>query len=254
MTTLTTLLIGEKYIFKMRITATPMGGIFTNKISIICDTDIYKLSENVFSYGKLNFDENYILKICFLLDKGIKFVPHNIENLIELYDQMYRQIDNSLVQFNKLIFLEKMKAKNSELNLQVNSSEFEENIQNSPSVLDDNADQLAYSRTNLVSSNPFKNINKRSQNYKNIPLQKETIRFRENILNDCKTITSNLNNKQLNELNNLNEEELKILKDFCLKKPFRILKCDKNVGSILISNDNEDLLASKILADKNTYK
>ena len=35
-------------------------------------------------------------------------------------------------------------------------------------------------------------------------------------------------------LNNLNETDIKILKDFCSRQPFRILKCDKNVGSILI--------------------
>ena len=44
------------------------------------------------------------------------------------------------------------------------------------------------------------------------------------------------------------------MKDYCLKTPFRILRCDKNVGSILISKENEDILANEILSDSMNYK
>ena len=38
------------------------------------------------------------------------------------------------------------------------------------------------------------------------------------------------------------------------KAPLKILKCDKNVGSMIISNENEEFLATQILNDVNTYE
>ena len=213
-----------------------MGGIFTEKLNIESDINIFKISQNVFSYGKLNFDENYILKICFLLDKGSKFVPNNIENIFDFYDKMYKKIDNSLVQFNKLIFLEKIKSKNKNNNSPDFDNNFDVNIHNNSSDYDNSVSLQTITKFGF--SNPFNKINKRIINYQNIPIQKETIKFRENILSDCNKIASKLKSDKINKLNNLNETDIKILFYFCSRQPFRILKCVKNVGSILISNEN----------------
>jgi len=53
---------------------------------------------------------------------------------------------------------------------------------------------------------------------------------------------------------NLSKEEIETLNEYCTKKPFKIVKCDKNVGSMIISNENEEMLANKILSDVNTYE
>ena len=52
---------------------------------------------------------------------------------------------------------------------------------------------------------------------------------------------------------NLSDEEINTLNDYCSRKPFKILKCDKNVGSMIIFNENEEFLANQILNDINTY-
>ena len=53
---------------------------------------------------------------------------------------------------------------------------------------------------------------------------------------------------------NLSKEEIETLNEYCVNKPFKIVKCDKNVGSMIISNENEEMLANKILSDVNTYE
>ena len=65
-----------------------MGGIFTDKLKIQCDVDIFKISDNVFNYDKIDCDSNFIINISKLLDKGIKFVPNYFTNVSDVYDNI----------------------------------------------------------------------------------------------------------------------------------------------------------------------
>ena len=70
---------------------------------------IYKISETVFSNGKINYCEKYLKNICSLIDKGVKFVPMLIDNKHYLFNNLYSSIDNSLVKLNVYILNEKNK-------------------------------------------------------------------------------------------------------------------------------------------------
>lgn len=96
----------------------------------------------------------------------------------------------------------------------------------------------------------FQVLNKRKINYANIPVQCETAIIRNELYKEANLEFNSTNNF----IRNISDKEIEILKDYCLKTPFRILRCDKNVGSILISKENEDILANEILSDSMNYK
>ena len=53
-----------------------MGVIFQEEVkNLQCDNKIFKISKIVFSYDIINYDQDYILTICELIDLGTKFVP-----------------------------------------------------------------------------------------------------------------------------------------------------------------------------------
>ena len=79
----------------------------------------------------------------------------------------------------------------------------------------------------------LKNLSKfsKSKQSNNIRIQKETIDFRYELF-------KNLANNKFEFSSNLTSSQLECLKIFKREKPFTILQCDKNVGSLIISNDN----------------
>ena len=230
-----------------------MGGIFDikNKIKITSEIDIYKISTNVFSYGLIDYDNKYINNICNLLNKGTKFVPNTIIDDFDFFDDVFKSIDNSLVKFNKNIFINKIQnnkniSKNN--NNSLNNNTDLSNLNETTDIIDTN-DTNIQDKTDTMKKqkNTINNLNKKAQNYANIPVQIETTIFRDDIYKE-------LNKKSKNIINNLTNDELKTLKSYCNNKPFLILRCDKNVGSILISKENELILANKILDDLLSYK
>ena len=135
----------------------------------------------------INYDNNYILSICKLLDKGLKFVPNNLMNIFDVYDNMYKELDNSMVQFNSFI-------STSNQNMQTSTSQIMDHYKpNFPNQV----------FQNTISSNPFNKINKNKINFQNIQVQSETIHLRNDILSDFNKIMSNINNKTINDTNNL---------------------------------------------------
>jgi len=217
-----------------------MGGIYSTKLDIKSEKNIYKVSNNVFSYGKLNFDDKYINNICKLLDKGIKFVPYLIDNDFDFYYNIYKDFDNTFVKLNFNIFTEKIKYNNTIINQIISNNNTLINNENQ-----NNTVIQLNSTTDTINNNKTK---KRKINYTNIPTQIETNMIRNEIFKEI-----NKHGRDTNIKNNLNKEEIATLKDFNINKPFKILKCDKNVGTILISNDDEIKLANKILEDNNMY-
>ncbi len=212
------------------------GGIFKDKLKINNDVNIYKISNNVFCYDKIDMDEKYLKNISNLLDKGTKFVPYLINNDFEFYSNFYKDIDNALVKFNFSIFTEKIKNKEKEKQIIINENNL--NFSTTDTVqIEDNTNKTLIKKS------------KRNVNYSNIPTQIETNELRNQLFKEINLIGRNKSIR-----NNLNHEEIETLNHFCLNKPFKVLRCDKNVGTIIISNENENKLANKILNDKNMYK
>lgn len=221
-------------------TAHRMGGLYKTLLDIECDEQIYKVSDTVFCYSRLDLNELYIQNICSILDKGSKFVPSFIDNIYDYFTDIYTNVDNALVQFNKSVMINKLKNFSSGLNL-INEPTTE------LAVMDNANDNDSNSSTGCdYNFSQLRNYNIKS--YSNIPVQIETTKLRIEIF---KAINFSYNNALKC---NLSSSEIETLKDFCLKKPFKILKCDKNVGTMLISTDNEALLAEKVLSDHQTYK
>jgi hypothetical protein len=202
-----------------------MGGIsnlelFNDKkiVNIKTQKTIYKISNSVFSYNKINYDNNYINSICNLLDLGIKFVPNLIDNIVSYNSNLFKEIDNSLLEFNRQVFYKNINEKENNLNKNNKSNDILNTLRN-----------------------------KRTINYDTIPIQNETLKLRFNLLKNLienkPALNTNISNSNLNNL-----------KHFIKNKPFVILQCDKNVGTMLISHEDMIDLANQHLNDNKTYK
>lgn len=196
----------------------------------------------MFTYDKINCTDQYLNNITSILDKGMKFVPSIINNEFEWYNDIYSSVDNALVNLNKWIFFEKNKKRSKEI-IEMPSNEIS-SIDNQSSQ----EDSTTTTRSSGVYS--LRNIKKAVNNIADIPVCHETIELRKEILKSI----NKYNESMRSFTKNLSDEEIKTLKDYCFNKPFKILRCDKNVGTMIISNENEEILANKILNDLNTYQ
>jgi len=207
---------------------TQLGGIFNQSIDLKCEKTIYKISNSTFSYDKIDYDNTYIKSICELLDLGIKYVPILTDNYFNYFNNIYNDIDNNLLEFNRQVFINNIRLKNN--NDQINRNNINKNI---------NINQI---------DDLYKNLrDKKTIKYDNIPLQHETIRFRFDLIKKV-----NLKKPMLNS--NITKKQLEILHHFNKNKPFSIIQCDKNVGSLIISNENLDTLATNHLNGNDTYR
>ena len=60
--------------------------------------------------------------------------------------------------------------------------------------------------------------------------------------------------KNFNLSENLTAKQKETLHHYVRYKPFKIIQCDKNVGSMLITHDDHNKLAFDHLLNNNTYK
>ena len=93
----------------------------------------------------------------------------------------------------------------------------------------------------------FRNVFEKNSNEKNFYLSNDTIDFRLHIFE----ILSNYN---IQIQHNLNKSQLETIYKFSQKNPFKILECDKNIGSAIISNELYDSLVIDNLSNSNNYK
>ena len=211
-----------------------MGVIFTDTLKINSSKPIFKISNSSFSFGFINYDSFYVKNICNLLDLGTKFIPFLTENYFNYFNSIYKSLDNSLLELNRQFFINKVNA---------NSNSYSSSSQDFSTH-----DSFSFSKQNLNSHEILKSLNKkRKPNYENIPLQREIIDVRFDLI-------KNLNNKKPDLGSNISQELRETLKHFNKNKPFSVIQCDKNVGCMLISNDDLYNLANNHLEGNNTYK
>ena len=94
----------------------------------------------------------------------------------------------------------------------------------------------------------FKNVFKSDcENSKKFFISKDTLDFRLNVF-------QNLSNYSYKIEHNLNKNHLDSIYKFSRNKPFKIVECDKNIGSAIISNDFYDKLVLENLDNSRVYK
>jgi len=70
------------------------------------------VSERVFMINNINIDTEYLIKLCDILDLGMKFIPTTFEKHIYFLKFFLNNLDCSLYNFNKFLFYSKMSLKN----------------------------------------------------------------------------------------------------------------------------------------------
>jgi hypothetical protein len=93
--------------------------------------------------------------------------------------------------------------------------------------------------------------NTKKVNHQNIPILEETKKLRMNVLKQ-------LNDRGFSEYdkskNNIAKEDMDLINKFQREKPFKVVMCDKNVGFMLISNENHRKLSLDHLDQNETYR
>jgi len=172
----------------------------------------------------------------------MKFVPNIFKNNYELFNYLVTEIDNLTLSLNKNIYFSKL---NNNLGKEISS-----NSRNSRVVFDENLEEDE--EENKI-QDYLKQINKefssktpRSNSY---PLQYESLDFRFKLLEELK-------DKSFSIFSNLTEKQIYYLKKFCQGKAnFKVLQCDKNIGSLIIENKAYIKLVNDHLnSNTDTYK
>jgi hypothetical protein len=65
---------------------------------------------------------------------------------------------------------------------------------------------------------------------------------------------NNLNNTQINQDHNVSSNQLYFLKKFIINKPFKIIQCDKNIGTAIVSHELHNQLCINHLNDTKIYQ
>ena len=133
-------------------------------------------------------------------------------------------------------------SNSKENNNNLNISYVNLNISNEESLLGDNF--TCESLENFLALKKKMNM---KNNFDNLYTSKSSIFFQLELFKE-------LNNLKFNIDSNLTRNELFILKNFLLKKPFKVVELDKNVGSGIISNDFYDKLTMDSLNDERFMK
>ena len=121
---------------------------------------------------------------------------------------LFYNIENSLVEFNKKMFFE-------------NISNKKEKPKNHPDLNNFVPDLFLF----------FKKASKSLEFVQKFPFQKETLDFKFKILEQLSKFNFNP------ECFNINKNEFFSIKNFIKCKPFKICEADKNIGLVIVSND-----------------
>ena len=171
-----------------------------------------------------------------LINKGKKFIPCFHLNSFHFFKNLLNNFELNISSLNKSFFCSKFYKKSYNLNL----------IEN----IDKSTDLSLIDSFELVNLNNIKHdslIHKifRSNNKKNEKnwIQNELVDYQLSVYEYFSK-----NNIEFDKLlSNISKEEYFILTRFLTNKPFKIVECDKNVGSAVISHDLYNKLCLKNL-------
>jgi hypothetical protein len=210
--------------------------------------EIIKVSERVFRIGDIeldnsSFNSSFISLIINIIDNGFKFIPCTHLNVFHIFKNLLFDIEKEIVSFNRQFFIKNLFSKNSLSNSQNNNSS---DISSQNNNFSDNS--LTKNKYTCDSLECFfsKNNNSKNKKFLNLGLNRESILFQLELY--C-----NLSQLEVNNEKNLSYDELKALKLFLLKKPFKVVELDKNIGAGIISNELYNNLTESLLQKTDTY-
>ena len=170
--------------------------------------------------------------IISILNLGSKYVPCIHNNIISFYQDSIKNFNSNFNKFNNSCFLQKQKHMKDIQ--QVDSPLVVENT-----VIDANLS------LNCDSIDCLLKLLKNKRNLK-LPFLEESLSFRPSYFqNLTKTVTRFKPNLLSSQIYYLNE--------FTKNRPFSILEADKNIGSVILSNELLDKLVYDHLSDIKTY-
>lgn len=204
-------------------------------IPLVLDTNsefsVKRVGERVFLFGDIDISLDFLDNFCKILDNGFKFIPLFYSDNFHLFKRLINSIDSEMINFNKQYHLKKLY---SELNSRI--EDFDETSDNDSSDSNINIDPLELIFNKLK--------NKRS--FGSCPLYEESILLQLELLKELKNV-------KFNNKNNLSLIQIKILKDFCKNRPFRVVELDKNVGTGILSHDLYNKLVYNHLNNQEIY-
>ena len=194
--------------------------IVPHRLDITAEFEISKIRDRVFQIGHINndiiFDFSELLNV---INLGFKFIPSYFYNTNDFLSFFNHLIEDFLINFNRNIFFMKNSSKNT------------------------NLDKL-----NSQIENVLKSLKRNNNKNKKYPLQLETLELELEIYTNLFKFK---NEKEF--INNISYEEFKEIKRYLQENPFKVVNCDKNVGSAIISHELYDSLCLKHLDDKDSF-
>lgn len=153
-------------------------------------------------------------------------------------------MDSSLRKFNSNIFFSKINQKDETNNIENNR-----NLQLFDISSNDEEEQINITNFNFESLfKSFFKTRKFNVDHNKIPIQSDTNELKFKILSEI------FANKPDKFNTNVGPDLLKSLNFYIKNKPFKILQCDKNVGSILMTNEDFYSLCNSHLLNNDTYE
>ena len=161
-----------------------------------------------------------------IIDRGLKFIPIININSADNYLNSLIELDKQFLKLNRQIYIDKLKKENK-------------------NQLDYNCNSMQDILPCYLNKSSYK-MKQKPIIYDNTPLQEEILNFRDSIINK-------LPDHYNKYAKNLNYNEIRVLRKFCLNRPFDIIDSDKNTGSVLLNKVISEELAKNHLNDKDVY-
>ena len=192
------------------------------KLQITADFEIFKIRDRVFQIGFLepNLTSTYA-DLFDIINLGFKFIPTFFNTKITFFSFFNYFFDDFLHNLNKILFFSKLSSIRTEQNLSKREVDFFDNL--------------------------FKSFKKYKSKDNKYPLQYETLEFEFEFYKEFSKL------KFKNFKNNISLSEFSKIKDYFKNKPFKILNCDKNIGTAIISQNLYLDLSNKHLEDKDNF-
>ena len=185
-------------------------------LNINAPFQIYKVGDSLFQISDINIDYNFKQNIISILKLGNKFVPNYFFNNSDFFNHLLNEIDNSLLNLNRDLYLSKDYSK-------INSNIISyENIDLEDFKINDDLIKIILNKMRIY----------KKPDPDSIFISKDMSILRSKIHSNLFNEYDNIKIKP-----NISFTQLKYLMKFKKEKNFKIINCDKNVGNAIISND-----------------
>jgi hypothetical protein len=188
----------------------------TTKLQILEKKNVYKAGNSMFQLDELysEFNNEYLVQITSILEKGLKFVPCTHTDIEAVYTYMVCSIDNNLPKFDTRLFIDKMNNRRKNMGSSLNSTNISTYKANTT------CDSLECI---------LKQLKDRRVTCANRDLLRESPEMRLQLFENMSKSTYSFEA-------NLSPKQKKFLRKYVKEKPFSIIQCEKNIGLCILSN------------------